>query len=117
MKHPLAALKMFVLALLLVVTDGCASGKSNGGNSTSAGGTTAASQRLSNAAPSPGAASAGGPTIPNGAQWTLYCLTIPGRDHVAQANQLKADLLRTSSMKDWYVVHQENESILCYGYY
>jgi hypothetical protein len=105
MKKPCRPFILVLLAAALV-TAGCASNKSGSE-------ATAAPQlSTSGAAPSPT-----GPTIPKGAQWTLFCLTIPGDNHVAQANQLKTDLLKTTPMKDWYVVHQESESILCYGYY
>ena len=54
---------------------------------------------------------------PKDAQWTIYCWSIKGPNHVAQANELKANLLRTSSLRGWYVVHQEDHSALYYGYY
>src|SRR4051812_26010600 len=98
----------FILALLAaaLVAAGCASGKS---------GNEPAPPQLSTSGAAPSANA--GPTIPKGAQWTLFCLTVPGDNHVAQANQLKTDLLKTTPLKDWYVVHQETESLLCYGYY
>ncbi|MGH7176390.1 MAG: hypothetical protein ACREJC_03325 [Tepidisphaeraceae bacterium] len=37
--------------------------------------------------------------------------------HVERVNQLKVDLVRLSSMRDWYAIHQEGESVLYYGYY
>src|SRR4051812_16510434 len=98
MTHTFRASVGSAVTIILLLVAGCASGKSGGADSTS-GASAAPSQQLSNAAPAPTAPSSAGPIIPKGAQWTLYCLTIPGRDHVAQANQLKADLLRTSSMK------------------
>src|SRR5438034_5585313 len=57
------------------------------------------------------------PAPPKDAQWTIYCLSVSGINHVAQTNQLKADLMRTTSLRGWYVVHQEDHSVLYYGYY
>lgn len=57
------------------------------------------------------------PAIPQGAAYTIYCQTISGGNHVAQAKQTKQNLIETSGMKDWYVVHGEQESTLYYGFY
>src|SRR5256885_1836266 len=57
------------------------------------------------------------PAPPKDAQWTIYCLSVSGINHVAQTNQLKADVMRTTSLRGWYVVHQEDHSVLYYGYY
>src|SRR4051812_30493234 len=51
------------------------------------------------------------------AQWTLYCRAIAGPDHVARANAVKDDLVKNSQMKDWYVIHEDDQSVLYYGYY
>jgi hypothetical protein len=55
--------------------------------------------------------------IPAGAQWTIYCQAMGGVMHVEQANALKAQLLAKSGMKDWYVIHQNSQSVLYYGFY
>lgn len=57
------------------------------------------------------------PVPPAGAQWTIFCGSFPGPDHVLIANQAKQDLLAQSRLGDWYLVHHEDESILYYGYY
>jgi hypothetical protein len=54
---------------------------------------------------------------PKDAQWTIYCQAIGGVDHVERANMAKAQLLKATNLKDWYVVHQEGESVIYYGFY
>src|SRR6476469_5122056 len=54
---------------------------------------------------------------PKDARWTIYCQAIGGVDHVERANQAKAELLKRKDLKDWYVVHQETESVIYYGFY
>src|SRR5262249_14709635 len=55
---------------------------------------------------------AAAPAPPKDAQWTIYCFTIKGADHVPQANRMKDDLMRTTNLRGWYVVHQEEHSVL-----
>src|SRR5206468_11080316 len=108
-----------ILVLMYVVAvGGCASSKngSDTGEAPPSGAAPSSARQMSNAAGTTAADPNAGPNIPKGAQWTLYCLTIGGDTHVAQANRLKADLLKTTTLRDWYVIHQDNESILCYGY-
>jgi hypothetical protein len=62
-------------------------------------------------------AAPGTPVPPLGAQWTIFCGSFRGPDHVLVANQAKADLLRQSHLNGWYLVHHADESILYYGYY
>jgi hypothetical protein len=50
-------------------------------------------------------------------QWTLYCQAIGGPAHVEQAKSAKEQLIKQSKLKDWYVIHQDTESIIYYGYY
>jgi hypothetical protein len=54
---------------------------------------------------------------PKDAQWTLYCYIVTGPVHVEQARQLKANLVQNSQLKQWHVIHGENESTLYYGFY
>jgi hypothetical protein len=58
------------------------------------------------------------PSIPpSDAQFTLYCQAVAGPAHVEQANIAKESLLKMTGMKDWYIVHQEGQSIIYYGFY
>ena len=68
----------------------------------------------------PQAAKAGAPkapAIPAGAEWTIHCTAIPGAGHVVQSTQLRDQLARSTGMRDWYVIHGDNESTLYYGFY
>ncbi len=56
-------------------------------------------------------------TIPKGAQWTILCREIGGAGHVALSRQLKENLVKTSGMRDWHLLHKEDVSVLYYGYY
>ncbi len=55
--------------------------------------------------------------IPADAQWTIYCQAIGGANHVELANGFKSQLLKSTSMKDWYVIHEEAQSVIYYGFY
>jgi len=54
---------------------------------------------------------------PSDAQFTLYCMGIPGPAHIEQANAAKENLIKMTGMKDWYIVHQDGQSIIYYGFY
>lgn len=60
------------------------------------------------------------PVPPKGARWTIYCMSIrevtPG-DNVIRANQIKNELMRTTGMNGWYVIHESGASTLYYGFY
>lgn len=56
-------------------------------------------------------------SIPAGAQFTIYCQTISGPDHVERANRIKQQLVSQAPLKDWYVIHQDGQSTLYYGFY
>ena len=55
--------------------------------------------------------------LPKDAQWTLYCQAVAGPEHVARANQAKQQLIDGTKMKDWYVIHQDEQSVIYYGFY
>jgi hypothetical protein len=65
--------------------------------------------------PEPAAADPSAP--PADAQWTIYCQAVAGPDHVARANALKEQLIEVTHLKPWHVIHQEDQSVLYYGYY
>src|SRR5688572_16914018 len=54
---------------------------------------------------------------PKDAQWTIYCQALAGPEHVARANAFKQQLIDATKMKDWYVIHQDDQSVIYYGYY
>jgi hypothetical protein len=54
---------------------------------------------------------------PKDAQWTLYCRAVGGIDHVERAKQAKAELVRQTGLKDWYVIHSDAESVIYFGFY
>src|SRR5690242_5204198 len=54
---------------------------------------------------------------PTDAQFTLYCQAIAGPAHVEQANRAKDELIKLTGMKDWYIIHQEGQSVIYYGFY
>ncbi|WP_428940859.1 hypothetical protein [Fontivita pretiosa] len=57
------------------------------------------------------------PAPPKGAQYTIYCGRIEGPMHVERANRVKNELIASTGMPDWYVVHENGQSLLYYGYY
>lgn len=64
-----------------------------------------------------GAGGTAAPSIPPGAQWTVFCQEYTSPDHVLQAKRIREMLVDATHMKDWYVVHHEDRSTLYYGFY
>jgi hypothetical protein len=54
---------------------------------------------------------------PRNARYTIYCLAVTGPDHTARANQIKLIWSQATQRKDWYVVHQDDQSLVYFGYY
>jgi hypothetical protein len=63
------------------------------------------------------AASSDIPAPPRDAQLTIVCKVDPSPGHVERMTQLKSELIKSTSMKGWYVSHDESKSSLFYGYY
>lgn len=57
------------------------------------------------------------PKIPAGARFTIFCGRVDTPDHVARANRLKGELLTASSLRDWYVVHEDGQTLVYHGFY
>lgn len=57
------------------------------------------------------------PVPPRDAQWTIYCRSLTGPNHVREARRLKDQLMETSDLKGWYLVHGSTETTLYHGYY
>lgn len=54
---------------------------------------------------------------PKDAQWTIYCATLAGDDHIAMAKALRKSLVERTGMRDWNVVTESGQSRLYYGFY
>jgi hypothetical protein len=59
----------------------------------------------------------GAPAAPKGAQYTIFCGRVQGDAHVERANRIKTDLITKTALRDFYVVHEDGQSLLYYGYY
>ena len=70
--------------------------------------------RLLSAAPQ---VPAGAPAAPKGAQFTIFCGRLQGDAHVERANKIKGDLISSTGLRDFYVLHEDGQSLLYYGYY
>jgi hypothetical protein len=57
------------------------------------------------------------PAPPKDAVYTIFCARLDGDMHVQRANRIKQELIDTTKMKDWYVIHENAQSLLYYGYY
>src|SRR5829696_6468095 len=68
--------------------------------------------KVADAAKAANPAAPAAPSIPSGAEWTIYCTTVPGAGHVVQATQLRDQLAKSTGMRDWYVIHGADESTL-----
>ena len=55
--------------------------------------------------------------IPADARWTVACASVAGPDRFARVAQLKSALMSRTGLKDWYVIHNEQDSTLFYGFY
>lgn len=79
----------------------------------------------SNAAAQPGARNAtpapvaqpAGPTVPAGANFTIFCTEYSSPDHIAEATEMKRVLAANTQLKDFYLIHEEGRSVLYHGYY
>jgi hypothetical protein len=65
----------------------------------------------------PVAADSDFPTIPPGALYSLYCLTISTPTHIPDSEHLKQQLIHQTGSSNWYVLHGEGQSTLYYGFY
>ena len=54
---------------------------------------------------------------PADARWTILCYQIDGPTHVADANDVKAALVKKTGRRDWYVIHGKDASNLYFGFY
>jgi hypothetical protein len=68
-------------------------------------------------AQSSGSASSNVIAPPAGARFTVFCAAISGPSHSDEATRLRDEVIEVTHWKDWYVIHQEQESDLYYGYF
>jgi hypothetical protein len=57
------------------------------------------------------------PTYPKGARYTIYCTAFGGPMHVQEATDAKNKIASATKKDGWYVVHENDQSLLYYGYY
>jgi hypothetical protein len=57
------------------------------------------------------------PVPPEGAKYTLLCMSFTSPTHIADAARAKEYLIAHTELKDFYVVHSEQQSDLYYGFY
>lgn len=72
---------------------------------------------LNTASAEPARTAPGKVAPPANAQWTIFCTSLSGPAHVADARRLKEQLIANTELKNWHIVHGEAESALYYGYY
>ncbi len=58
-----------------------------------------------------------GDAPPKDARFTLFCQVVHGPDHVLRASRMKDELIRTTGLRSWHIVHAEDQSSLFFGYY
>jgi len=58
-----------------------------------------------------------GLVAPKDARFSIYCGTIGGEGHMAQARRLKDDLVARTRMRDWYTVSSDEGTSIYYGFY
>lgn len=54
---------------------------------------------------------------PRGARFTIYAGVVSGDLHVQRAKNVRDTLKTSTDMKDWYVIHKPDKTLLYYGYY
>jgi hypothetical protein len=98
---------------------GQSSTATSGGDLSSAASSSAASagNSESTGANTPDNNNADMPIPPEGAQFTMLCQAFTGPAHIVDAKRLKDTLIQHTGLKDWYVLHSEDESDLYYGFY
>lgn len=108
MKH----VKAFIVstAALALAVSGCTNDHSAGGASATG---NATAQASGSDTPKP----AETPKFPKNAQWTIRCRSIAGPGHIERSMKLKESVAAGTKLKNWHLLHQEDESLLLYGFY
>jgi hypothetical protein len=55
--------------------------------------------------------------IPKDAKWTILCAELGGPGHGERAKMLKDTLAASTGLTRWYVVHEDDKSLVYYGFY
>lgn len=55
--------------------------------------------------------------VPKDALWTIYCRSFSGATRAQEAKSVKDSMIRSTGMKQWHVIHLNDESTLYYGFY
>lgn len=107
-----------IAILLATILAGCAK---NASQTRSGDNQPAAASEASTARPvqptAPMAAARAAPNIPKDARWTIFCIAVSGPNHVADGNRWLDYLTQMTRMRDWYLVHSDQETTLYYGFY
>ncbi|MDB5295339.1 MAG: hypothetical protein JWO31_1322 [Phycisphaerales bacterium] len=69
------------------------------------------------AAQSPVAPASTMPPVPSDAQWTIFCYSVQGPDHVQGATAARDALVQKTGKPEWYVIHGRDVSNLYFGFY
>jgi len=111
-------MRCWIAILVAVLVGGCGGGSQTSPNAAARNDRPLSVDKPQQAVkPSAQNSTAGGFNAPQGAQFTIFCQAIAGPDHVERANRVKETLLAGTTMRDWYVIHQDGQSALYYGYY
>src|SRR5688500_12986828 len=108
MKH----VKIFLVSVagFALAVEGCAKDQPASVASEKAGST------IANSSASP-PKSAEIPKYAKNAQWTIRCRAIAGPGHIERSMTLKESVAAGTKLKNWHLLHQEEESLLFYGFY
>jgi hypothetical protein len=104
-------IRLAVYVALCFGAAGCSSSQSPSGS------TTVAPAEADSGAGAPANADSSAPVPPEGARYSLHCAIFTGANHIVEAKRAKDMLIRTTGLRDFYVVHEAEESDLCYGFY
>lgn len=107
----------FILATaaLALAVSGCAKDQSAGVATDNTASTNSQTSASTGAPETPERTEA--PKYPKNAQWTIRSRSIAGPGHIERSMQLKESVAAGTKLKDWHLLHLEDESVLLYGFY
>jgi hypothetical protein len=110
-------MKLFFSIRLAVCLAVCLGAAGCGSSQSPSGSTNIAPAEADSGGGAPANAESTAPVPPEGARYTLHCSIFTGANHIVEAKRAKDMLIRTTGLKDFYVVHEAEESDLYYGFY